>query len=316
MRTLYPARSPLRTFRFDVGDGHELYVEEAGNPEGVPAVFFHGGPGGGIDPMHRRFFDPDRYRVILFDQRGAGRSTPSGEVHKNTTWKLIDDTERLRRHLGIERWHVFGGSWGSTLSLAYAVSHPDRVKSLVLRGVFLVRERELRWFYQHGASELFPDQWEHFVAPIPEDERDNLLHAHHRRLFGDDEEAALASARAWSVWEGSTSRLLMDEGLIARCAQDRFALTLARLEAHYFVNKGFFEEDGWLLKQIDRIRHIPCTIVQGRYDAVCPPRSAWDLKTAWPEAHLLLIGDAGHASSEPGTVDGLVTATDRYADFE
>jgi proline iminopeptidase len=285
VRTLYPARSPLRTFRFDVGDGHELYVEEAGNPEGVPAVFFHGGPGGGIDPMHRRFFDPDRYRVILFDQRGAGRSTPSGEVHKNTTWKLIDDTERLRRHLGIERWHVFGGSWGSTLSLAYAVSHPDRVKSLVLRGVFLVRERELRWFYQHGASELFPDQWEHFVAPIPED-------------------------------EGSTSRLLMDEGLIARCAQDRFALTLARLEAHYFVNKGFFEEDGWLLKQIDRIRHIPCTIVQGRYDAVCPPRSAWDLKTAWPEAHLLLIGDAGHASSEPGTVDGLVTATDRYADFE
>lgn len=315
MRTLYPPRPPLAAFRLDVGDGHQLYVETAGNPEGVPVVFFHGGPGGGIDPMHRRFFDPERYHVVLFDQRGAGRSTPHASLEHNTTWDLIRDAETLREHLGIDRWHVFGGSWGSTLALAYGIQHPERVRSLVLRGVFLLRPTEIRWFYQHGASEIFPDAWAGFVQPIPEAERDNLLAAYHRRLLGEDAVEQLRCARAWSVWEGSTSRLFMDEGLIQRCAHDHFALALARIEAHYFMHKGFFSTDNWILENVHALRSKPCTIVQGRYDVVCPPRSAWDLKQAWPEARLCIVPDAGHASSEPGTIDALVDATDRYSVF-
>lgn len=313
MRTLYPPVSAFETFRFPVGDGHELHVERAGNPDGVPVLFLHGGPGGGIDPIHRRYFDPARYHIILFDQRGAGRSTPHASLEHNTTWDLVDDAERLRERLGIERWHLFGGSWGSTLCLAYAAKHPERVVSLTLRGIFLLREREVHWFYQEGASNLFPDRWEGFLAPIAEAERDDLVSAYHRRLCGDDAEVALRAAQAWSMWEGATSRLIPDETLVERCGADDFALALARIECHYFVNKGFFDHDGWLLDQVHLLKDIPGVIVQGRYDVVCPPRSAWDLHRAWPQAELKIIPDAGHASSEPGIVDALITATDRFA---
>lgn len=314
MRTLYPPIEPFRRYRLKVSDLHELYVEESGNPEGAPVVFLHGGPGGGSDPVHRRFFDPQRYHIVLFDQRGAGKSTPHACLEENTTWHLVEDIERIREHVGVERWHVFGGSWGSTLALTYAATHPERVLSLCLRGIFLLRESEVRWFYQEGANHLFPDAWERYLAPIPKEERDDLVAAYHRRLTCDDEATCLAVAQAWSVWEGSTSRLLIDEGLVARCAAPDFALALARIEAHYFVNRGFFEEDGWLLTQVDRFRHIPAVIVQGRYDVVCPMRSAWDLSRRWPEAELVVVPDAGHASSEPGIVDALVRATDRLVD--
>jgi len=313
MRMHYPLRNAYDSFRLPVGDGHTLYVEQAGNPEGTPVVFFHGGPGGGIDPAHRRYFDPDRYRVVLFDQRGAGRSTPHAALEHNTTWDLIADAERIRERLGIERWQAFGGSWGSTLALAYAVTHPDRVTSLVLRGIFLVRQKEVRWFYQHGASELFPDRFDAFRDHVAEDKRDDLLHAYHELLTSDDDDVRLAAARQWAMWEGATSRLILDDNLVQRCGATAFALALARIEAHYFVNDGFFEKDGWLLEQVHKIRHIPCTVVQGRYDVVCPVRSAWDLKTAWPELQLRIVPDAGHASSEPGIVDALIETTDAYA---
>lgn len=315
MRTLYPPVEPFDRLRLEVSDVHELYVEQSGNPEGVPVLFFHGGPGGGSDPVHRRYFDPARYRIVLFDQRGAGRSSPHACLEENTTWDLVADAERIREHLDVERWHVFGGSWGSTLSLAYAATHPERVISLALRGIFLLREAELRWFYQEGASFVFPDAWERYLAPIPDDERDDLLAAYHKRLTNEDEATRLAAARAWSVWEASTSRLLVDESLVQRCSADAFALALARIESHFFVNQGFFESDGWLLQQVDKFRHVPTTLVQGRYDMVCPTRSAYDLAKVWPEAQLVIVPDAGHASSEPGIVDALITATDRYADL-
>jgi proline iminopeptidase len=314
MRTLYPSVEPFDIFRLPVGHGHELHVEQAGNPDGVPVVFFHGGPGGGTDPMHRRYFDPARYRIVLFDQRGCGRSTPHAGLEHNTTWDLVDDAERIRARLGLDRWHVFGGSWGSTLSLAYAVKHPDRVRSLTLRGIFLLRRAELSFFYQEGTSWIFPDAWEHYLAPIPVEERSDLVTAYYKRLTSGDRAVESACARAWSVWEGSTSRLIPDEGLIARTAGDHFARQLARIECHYFVNQGFFPYDGWLLDAArDKLQHIPMAIVQGRYDVVCPPRSAWELKRALPHAELTLVADAGHASSEAGIIDALIRATDRFA---
>lgn len=315
MRPLYPPLEPFERTRVKVSDLHELYVEQSGNPDGTPVIFFHGGPGGGTDPVHRRYFDPARYRIVLFDQRGAGRSQPHACLEENTTWDLVADAERIRERIGVERWHVFGGSWGSTLSLAYAATHPERALSLTLRGIFLLRRLELHWFYQEGASFVFPDAWERYLEPIPEEERGDLLRAYHARLTSDDEETRLAAARAWSVWEASTSRLLVDENLVQRCSADTFALALARIESHYFVNAGFFDKDGWLLDQVDRFRHVPATLVQGRYDMVCPTRSAFDLAKVWPEAKLVIVPDAGHASSEPGIVDALVSATDEYADL-
>jgi len=315
VRSLYPAIEPFDQFRFPVTGGHELYVEQSGNPDGAPVIFVHGGPGGGTDPMHRRYFDPERYRIVLFDQRGSGRSTPHASLEDNTTWDLVADMERLREHLEVGRWHVFGGSWGSTLALTYAAMHPDRVRSLCLRGVFLLREREVRWFYQEGASNLFPDAWEGFLAPIPDDERHDLLHAYHVRLTSPDADTRTTAARAWSAWEASTSRLIPDAGLVQRSSADRFALALARIECHYFVNRGFYENDGWLLDQVERFRHIPGIIVQGRYDVVCPVRTAWDLSRLWTEAKLHIVDDAGHASSEPGIVDALLRATDTLADI-
>jgi len=313
MRQPYPPVQPYRTHRLKVSDLHEIYVEESGNPLGKPVVFVHGGPGGGTEPWHRQFFHPDRYRIILFDQRGCGRSTPHACLVDNTTWTLVEDMETIRQTLGVERWVVFGGSWGSTLALAYAQTVPDHVAGLILRGIFLLRREEIRWFYQEGASWMFPDAWESYVAPIPESERDHLLAAYYARLTSEDPQVRRAAARAWSVWEGSTSKLFTSSDMVNRYAEDRFAEAFARIECHYFVNDGFFEHPEQLLTNIDRIRHIPAVIVQGRYDVVCPPRSAWDLHRAWPEAEFHLVPDAGHAASEPGILSHLLDATDRFS---
>ncbi len=311
-RVPYPEVEPYETGRLRVGGAHEIYYEQCGNPHGKPAVFVHGGPGGGIEPAHRRFWDPNAYRIVLFDQRGCGRSAPYASLEDNTTWHLVSDMEKLREHLGIDRWQVFGGSWGSTLSLAYAQAHPERVTELVLRGIFLLREQEIRWYYQDGASRIFPDAWESFLAPIPEDERTDLVRAYHRRLVSDDPDVRLEAARAWSVWEGSTSTLFANPGLVQKTADPRFAEAFARIECHYFVNHGFFERDGWLVDQVERIRAIPGVIVQGRYDVVCPAESAWTLHRAWPEADLRIVADAGHSAMEPGIASELVRATDRF----
>lgn len=310
---LYPAITPFASEHVPVSSRHTLYLEQVGHPDGEPVLFLHGGPGGGISPQMRRFFDPERYRVVLFDQRGCGRSTPHADLVDNTTWHLISDIEHLRRHLGIERWLVFGGSWGSALGLAYAQAHPDRVSGLVLRGIFMLRSEEIAWFYSpHGTARLFPDAWEDFVAPIPAEERGDLVAAYYRRLIGNDEDERLRAARAWSVWEGSTSFLHPDPGHIAATGSDRFALAFARIEAHYFINGGFLGDDGALLANIDRIRHLPAVIVHGRYDVICPFKNAWDLHRAWPEATLRVVPDAGHSAMEPGTIRELVAATNRF----
>lgn len=311
-RTLYPAIEPNRTFQLQVDDIHSVYVEESGNPKGKPVVFVHGGPGGGTDAKHRRFFDPSVYRIVLFDQRGCGKSTPFASLDRNTTWDLVSDMERIRTELGIDKWQVFGGSWGSTLALAYAQKHPTRVTELVLRGIFLLRKKEIDWFYQFGASELFPDAWEGFLAPIPESERGDLLTAYHKRLISDDETTRVTAAKAWSIWEGSTSTLFSDPDLVAKTGTSEFAVPFARIECHYFVNRGFMDTDDQLLRGVDKIRHIPAVIVQGRYDVVCPADSAWALHRAWPEADLKIVPDAGHAAMEPGIQHELITATDRF----
>jgi proline iminopeptidase len=312
MKTLYPEIEPFDTGRLKVSPVHELYYEQVGNPKGKPAVFLHGGPGGGLSPDYRRYFNPEVYRLVLFDQRGSGKSTPHASLEENTTWDLVADIERLRKHFGIERWLVFGGSWGSTLSLAYAQTHPDRVNALVLRGIFLCRPKEITWFYQEGASAIFPDVWEKYLNEIPEAERGDLLHAYHRRLMSDDEAVRLKAAKAWSIWEGSTSKLIPDQSLIDHFAEPHMALSLALIECHYFVNNVFFPSSNYLIENVDKIRHIPSIIVQGRYDVVCPMMSAWELHRAWPEAELRVIPDAGHSISEPGIIDALVKATDRF----
>jgi proline iminopeptidase len=311
-RSFYPEIEPYRTGTLRVSDLHEIYVEESGNPRGKPVLFVHGGPGGGTEPKHRRFFDPAAYRIVLFDQRGCGKSTPHASLTDNTTWHLVADMERIREYLGIERWQLFGGSWGSTLALAYAETHPDRVTELVLRGIFLLRKQEIDWFYQRGADALFPDVWEEFLAPIPAAEHGDLLHAYYTRLTGDDPAVRQAAAKAWSVWEGKTSFLRPDPDVIARNSGGEFALAFARIECHYFVNGAFFDHDGQLLTDVGRIRHIPTVIVQGRYDVVCPMTSAWALHRAFPEADLRIVADAGHGASEPGTLHELVEATDRF----
>jgi proline iminopeptidase len=311
-RSLYPEIEPFRTGRLRVSKVHEIYFEESGNPNGKPVVFLHGGPGGGTEPKHRRYFDPAAYRIVLFDQRGCGRSTPFASVEENTTWHLVSDIETLREHLGIDKWMVFGGSWGSTLALAYAETHPARVTELVLRGIFLLRRDEIRWFYQEGASWLFPDAWQDYRDHIPVDERDDMLHAYYKRLTSSDPAVQRAAARVWSVWEGKTSCLVPNAELIARTAGEEFALAFARIESHYFVHDGWVAGDKALLANVEKIRKIPGVIVQGRYDVVCPAKSAWDLHAAWPEAELRIVPDAGHAASEPGIVHELVSATDRF----
>ncbi|MEM9515255.1 MAG: prolyl aminopeptidase [Actinomycetota bacterium] len=311
-RTLYPEIEPNRSGMLRVSDVHEMYWEESGNPDGKPVVFLHGGPGGASHPRYRRYFDPEAYRIVCFDQRGCGKSTPHASLVDNTTWALVDDIERLRNHLDIDAWQVFGGSWGSTLALTYAEQHPDRVTELVLRGIFLLRRAELMWFYQEGASWIYPDKWEAFRAAIPEVEHGDMMSAYQRRLTSDDPEVRIAAAKAWSVWEGGTSNLLPDPDHLARNSVDEFALAFARIENHYFVNGGFLDVDGQILRDVDRIRHIPGVISQGRYDMVCPMKSAWELHTAWPEADLRIVPDAGHSIDEPGHIHELVSATDRF----
>ncbi|HYP80957.1 MAG TPA: prolyl aminopeptidase, partial [Steroidobacteraceae bacterium] len=312
---LYPALRPYRKSMLRVSPLHELYFEESGNPQGKPVVFLHGGPGGGTNPQMRRFFDPRRYRIVLYDQRGCGKSTPHASLEQNTTWDLVEDTEKLRIHLGIDRWQVFGGSWGSTLALAYAQHHPERVSELVLRGIFLLRRSELEWFYQssEGAASLFPDLWEQFIAPIPEEERYDMMRAYYRRLTSTVEADRNGAARAWSQWEGATSHLRTDPRYVAKFGDAEYAAAFARIECHYFVNGGFLDSDDQLLRDVPRIRDIPAVIVQGRYDVVCPMRSAWDLHRAWPEAELVVVPDAGHSAFEPGIARALRRATDRFA---
>jgi proline iminopeptidase len=312
--SLYPPIDARVVGMLPVSDLHTVYFEESGNPQGLPAIFVHGGPGAGTEPNHRRFFDPARYRIVLFDQRGSGKSTPHAELRENDTWALVADMERIREHLGIEKWVVFGGSWGSTLALAYAERHPERVSGLVLRGIFLLRRAEIQWFYQEGASWVFPDFWEDYLAPIPEEERFDLVNAYYRRLTSEDAATRLAAARAWSIWEARTSKLLPSADLIAKYGDEPYALAFARIECHYFVNGGFFEVDDQLLRDAHRIRHIPGIIIQGRYDVVCPMASAWALHRAWPEAELRVVPDAGHSAFETGIEAHLVRATDALAE--
>lgn len=313
MKTLYPEIEPFDTGRLKVSPAHEIYYEQVGNPQGKPAVFLHGGPGGGIVPEYRRYFDPQLYRVVLFEQRGSGQSTPHASLYDNTTWHLVSDIEQLREHLGIEKWQVFGGSWGSTLALAYSETHPERVSELVLRGIFLCRQKEISWFYQEGASAIFPDVWEEYLRVIPEAERGDMVSAYYRRLTSDDYAVQLEAARAWSIWEGSTSKLFFDPDMIEKFADPEFALAFARIECHYFMNNSFFATDNYLIENVGKIRRLPAVIVQGRYDVVCPMTSAWDLHRAWPEAKLQIIADAGHSITEPGIIDALIVATDNFA---
>jgi proline iminopeptidase len=312
-RTLYPPIEPYETGMLDVGDGHSVYYERCGTPGAKPAVFLHGGPGGTISPKHRSLFNPAAYDVLLFDQRGCGQSTPHASLDANTTWHLVADIERLRALMGVDKWLVFGGSWGSALALAYAETHPGHVSELVLRGIFTVRPSELDWYYQFGASEVHPDKWEAFVAPIPIEERGDLQGAYRKLLTGDDEAAKLKAAQAWSLWEGRTITLLPEPQTSDGFGDAHFALAFARIENHYFVHEGWLE-DNQLIRDAGRLRDIPGTIVQGRYDMACPARTAWELHKAWPEADFHLIEDAGHAFSEPGILDRLIRATDRYAD--
>ena len=313
---LYPAIEPYRQGRLAVGGGHEIYFEECGNPAGEPALLVHGGPGGGSNPTMRRYHDPKHYRIILFDQRGCGRSTPYASLEANTTWHLVADMECLRAHLGIDRWQVFGGSWGSTLSLAYAQTHPVRVKNLILRGIFLVRKSEINWFYQEGCSWLFPDAWEAYERPIPTDERADMVGAYHRRLVGLNSGIQLAAAKAWSMWEGATLSLLPDPARVQRFGADQYAIAFARIECHYFVNGGFMRCDGQLLGDAHRLGSIPGVIVHGRYDVCTPVKNAWDLHGAWPAGELRIVEDAGHAMTEPGIIHELVSATRRFAGAE
>jgi len=314
-RGLYPPIEPFRTGFLRVSSVHEIYFEESGNPDGKPAVFLHGGPGGGTDPKMRTFFDPKVYRIVLFDQRGCGKSRPHANLVDNTTWHLVEDMEKLREHLGIKRWLVFGGSWGSTLALAYAETHPDQVTELVLRGIFLLRKWEIDWFYQRpdGAGALFPDLWEKYVATIPEAERSDMVRAYYRRLTSDDPQTMRQAAKTWSIWEGATSFLRLNPDYVAKFQEDDYAAAFARIECHYFINNGFFATNNQLIEQVAKIRKIPAVIVQGRYDVVCPVKSAWDLHCAWPEADLRIVPDAGHSAFEPGNIHELISATDRFA---
>lgn len=316
-RDLYPEIEASQTGWMKTNDGlHEIYWEVSGNPEGLPVVVLHGGPGGATNPSMRRYFDPSRYRIVMLDQRGCGQSRPHASLEENTTWALIEDIEQLREQLGIESWVVFGGSWGSTLSLAYGITHPDRTRALILRGIFTLRRQELDWFYQYGASEVFPDAWERFVAPIPEDERHDLMGAYYRRLIGDQVEERERCAVAWACWEGETVTIQGPAGAGSKFAEPHFALAFARIENWYFTNDGFFPEEDWIQKNVHRIRHIPGWITQGRYDMCTPMGTAWELHRAWPEANFEVIPDAGHASTEPGIVDSLIRGTDWAAGLD
>ena len=313
MNQLYPEIEPYNTFSLQVSDLHTLHIEESGNPNGKPVIFLHGGPGGGIEPIYRQYFDPDAWRIIIFDQRGCGKSLPHAELEENTTWDLVTDIEKIRKHLTIDKWVVFGGSWGSTLSLSYSVLHPERCEALILRGIFMLREKEIRWFYQEGCSYIYPDAWEKYVDPIDISERDDMVSAYYRQLTSQDMNIRLKAAKAWSIWEASTSKLYLNNKSLHHFENDNVADAFARIECHYFINKGFFEYDGWLLDQIDKIRDIPSVIIQGRYDVVCPMISAWELHRKWPEAKFHVVQDAGHSMTEEGIRSRLIEYTNYFS---
>ena len=315
MKQLYPKIEPYNQFDLKVSDLHTIHIEESGNINGKPVIFLHGGPGGGIEPVYRQYFDPEKWRTIVFDQRGCGQSTPHAELQENTTWDLIADIEKVREHLEIDKWVVFGGSWGSTLSLSYAITHPDRCKALVLRGIFMIRKKEINWFYQDGTSNIYPDAWEHYLRPIPEDERHDLVAAYYKRLTSNDDSVRIEAAKAWSIWEASTSKLIQSEESIHAFEDAKVAEAFARIECHYFTNRGFFDTDEWLLENVDKIRHIPTVIVQGRYDVVCPMISAWELHRAFPEADFEIVQDAGHSMTEKGIAAKLVEYTDKFSEL-
>lgn len=316
LRQLFPPFEPFDEGFLPVDDGHHrLFYEQSGNPEGKPVVVLHGGPGGGCSPKYRQFFDPKIWRVVMFDQRGSGKSEPFACLKNNTTRFLVQDIETLRNHLGIDKWVVFGGSWGSTLALTYAETHPDRVKALVLRGIFMLRRSELIWFYQEGASNIFPDAWEKYLEPIPVVERHDMMSAYYRRLTGDNEEEKLRCARAWTYWEMATSCLIVNPEKLASAEDDKFSVAFARIESHYFVNGGFFDDDAEILNRADQLKNIPGSIAQGRYDLVCPIRSAWDLHKKWPQSELHIIADAGHSCFEPGIQDALLRSVEKYTDL-
>ena len=304
---------PFNVFKLNVSNLHTIHVEESGNKNGKPVIFLHGGPGGGTEPIYRQYFDPKKWRIIIFDQRGCGQSTPASELTDNTTWDSVNDIEKIREYLNIDKWTVFGGSWGSTLSLSYAIKHPNRCTALILRGIFMLREKELKWFYQEGASFIYPDAWEKYLEPIPKNKRHDLMSAYYEILTGDDKQARYKAAKAWSVWEASTSKLIQNEKSLHHFENDDIADIFARIECHYFVNKGFFEYDGWILDQIDIIRKIPSVIVQGRYDVVCPMITAWELHKKWPEADFHVIPDSGHSMLEAGIRNKLIEYTNKFS---
>ncbi|MBT5078465.1 MAG: prolyl aminopeptidase [Candidatus Marinimicrobia bacterium] len=315
MKSLYPEIKNYNEFDLKVSDLHTIHVEESGNPTGKPVIFLHGGPGGGIEPIYRQYFDPKKWRIIIFDQRGCGQSTPHAELTDNTTWDLVSDIEKIREFLNIENWVVFGGSWGSTLSMSYAIKHPSRCKGLILRGIFMLRKKEINWFYQEGASYIYPDAWEYFLAPIPEDERGDLVTAYYKRLTSSNDTVRIEAAKAWSIWEASTSKLFKSEKSLHTFENAMVAEAFARIECHYFTKGGFFDTDEWLLENVDKIRHIPTVIVQGRYDVVCPMISAWDLHRKFPEADFHVVQDAGHSMTEEGIAEKLVEYTDKFSDL-
>ena len=312
LKSLFPAIEATKSYHFRVSDIHQLYVEECGNPQGQPVLFLHGGPGAGISKDHRRLFDPKHFRIILFDQRGAGQSLPHADLRENTTWDVVADIEKLRHHLGIEKWMVFGGSWGSTLALAYAETHPAAVSHLVLRGIFLCRKEEIEWFYQRGAHQIFPDVWAKYVEPIPENERGDFVKAFYKRLTSTDEKVRLEAAKAWSGWEGATIHLRPDPESFLRFTGDAMAVAVARIECHYFTHGCWFRTDNQLIEDVNKIRHIPAVIIHGRYDVVCPVKNAFDLHAKWPEADLKVIADAGHAFNEPGILNALIESVEKF----
>ena len=313
---LYPKIEPYNEFKLNVSDIHTIHVEESGNPNGKPVIFLHGGPGGGIEPVYRQYFDPEQWRIIIFDQRGCGQSTPHAELRENTTWDLVADIEKIRENLDIDKWVVFGGSWGSTLSLTYAISYPEQCEGLILRGIFMLRKKEIDWFYQEGASNIYPDDWELFLKPIPENEQGDLVAAYYKRLTSSDESIRIEAAKAWSNWEARTSKLFQSQNYLHHFDDVKIAEAFARIECHYFINGGFFESENWILENVDKIRHIPTVIIQGRYDVVCPMVSAWDLHLAFPEADFEVVQNAGHSMTEEGISAKLVEYTNKFSMLE
>jgi len=314
-KKLYPPVEPFNTFYLNVSSIHTIFVEESGNPNGKPVIFLHGGPGGGIEPIYRQYFNPKKWRIIIFDQRGCGKSIPHAELKENTTWDLVEDIEKIREYLKIKSWVVFGGSWGSTLSLTYAIKHSNRCKGLILRGIFLLRKIEINWFYQEGCSYIYPDAWEEYLAVIPQNKRNNLVEAYYEKLTSSNVKSRIEAAKAWSKWEASTSKLIQNKKSLHHFDNEKVAEAFARIECHYFINRGFFDSDTWILDNVSKIQHIPNIIIQGRYDVVCPMKSAWDLHQKWKESNLIIVPDSGHSMLEKGIQEKLINYTDRFIKY-